>query len=275
MGKNKFKKREPKWFALATEGKTADGREIKREWIEEMAETYDPKNCTPTRINLEHIKFRRFDKTDPHSLSYGDVLEVKAEEREDGKLQLFGLLDPTDDLIELNNKRQKIYTSIEFTTNYAETGKAYLLGLAVTDSPTSLGTEMLQFSRVENGETIEEMQIVHSEFAEQEMSFDEVKTSFLDSIKAKFTKAEKVQETAFANTEQRFSEQEEAIGLLANECESLKKELSQRNEKISELSETVAEIAQKFAELETQEAKNYTKLPAQTGENKSTNLANF
>jgi hypothetical protein len=35
---------------------------------------------------------------------------------------------------------------MEVSTSFADTGKAYLVGLAATDDPASLGTEMLQFS---------------------------------------------------------------------------------------------------------------------------------
>ncbi|HEY0208634.1 GPO family capsid scaffolding protein, partial [Acerihabitans sp.] len=42
--------------------------------------------------------------------------------------------------------RQKIYTSMEVQPNFANSGKAYLVGLAITDDPASLGTEMLAFS---------------------------------------------------------------------------------------------------------------------------------
>lgn len=46
----------------------------------------------------------------------------------------------------MNKDRQKVYSSIEVNPSFAGTGKAYLEGLAVTDSPASLGTEMLKFS---------------------------------------------------------------------------------------------------------------------------------
>jgi len=32
-----------KWFVVATEGATTDGRTINRTWIEQMAANYDPK----------------------------------------------------------------------------------------------------------------------------------------------------------------------------------------------------------------------------------------
>ncbi|MGE6118870.1 GPO family capsid scaffolding protein, partial [Aeromonas salmonicida] len=60
------------------------------------------------------------------------------------RLALFVQIDPTPELVELNKKRQKVFTSVEIHPNLNEKG-AYLMGLAVTDSPASLGTEMLQF----------------------------------------------------------------------------------------------------------------------------------
>ena len=44
-----------KFFRIATEGATTDGRVISRAWIEQMARNYDPKKYG-ARINLEHLK---------------------------------------------------------------------------------------------------------------------------------------------------------------------------------------------------------------------------
>ena len=46
-------------------------------------------------------------------------------------------VDATDELVELKKKRQKIYHSIEVHPSFADTGKAYLMGLACTDNPAS------------------------------------------------------------------------------------------------------------------------------------------
>lgn len=48
--------------------------------------------------------------------------------------------------MELVKKGQKLFTSMEVSTKFADTGKAYLVGLGATDDPASLGTEMLAFS---------------------------------------------------------------------------------------------------------------------------------
>jgi len=130
-----------KFFVVATEGATTDGRTISREWIEKMAANYNPKTYG-ARVNLEHL---RGVLPDGPFRAYGDVLALKSEER-DGKLQLLAQISPTDDLVTLNKARQKVYTSMEVDPDFADTKEPYMVGLAVTDSPASLGTEMLQFS---------------------------------------------------------------------------------------------------------------------------------
>ncbi|MGE4338834.1 MAG: GPO family capsid scaffolding protein [Pigmentiphaga sp.] len=134
-----------KTFRIATEGATTDGRTISADWLRQMAKNYDPKKYG-ARINLEH--FRGVLPDGPFK-AYGDVISLKVEEIEmDGgkRLALFAELDPTPELIEFTKKRQKVYTSMEVDPDFAKSGEAYLVGLAVTDSPASLGTEMLKFA---------------------------------------------------------------------------------------------------------------------------------
>ncbi|QFT84505.1 Phage capsid scaffolding protein (GPO) serine peptidase [Halomonas sp. THAF12] len=131
------------FFRVATEGATTDGREISRDWITQMAANYDPAKYG-ARVWLEHNRGLFADGPFP---ALGDVTAVEAREVEDGKLGLFADIDPTDQLKQINEQRQKVYTSIEVNPKFADTGEAYLEGLAVTDSPASLGTEMLKFSR--------------------------------------------------------------------------------------------------------------------------------
>lgn len=135
-----------KRFRIAVQGATTDGREISRDWISQMAKNYDP-TVYGARINMEHIKGYAADST---FRRFGDVTKVEAEEITEGplagKLALFGYIDPTSDLVDLTKARQKVYTSIEVNPNFADTGEAYLVGLAVTDDPASLGTEYLSFS---------------------------------------------------------------------------------------------------------------------------------
>lgn len=138
------------FFRIAVEGQTAtDGREITRQIIEECVKTFN-RDTYGVRINMEHL--RGFDPNGPFGM-YGDVLELRHQEDDiqigdqtEKRLALYAQLDPTPELVELNRKRQKIYTSIEPQPNFGGTGMFGLVGLAVTDSPASLGTNMLKFS---------------------------------------------------------------------------------------------------------------------------------
>ncbi|WP_175752458.1 GPO family capsid scaffolding protein [Burkholderia ambifaria] len=138
-----------KFFRVAVEGSTVDGREIKREWLTQMAKNYN-RELYSARLNIEHIKGWAPMSTNSPFGAYGDVIALKAAEIEDGplkgKMGLYAQLDPTDELVTLSKKRQKIFTSIEVNPDFADIGEAYLVGLAATDDPASLGTEALQFA---------------------------------------------------------------------------------------------------------------------------------
>lgn len=132
-----------KFFRIAKEGATTDGRNIERAWLEQMAANYDPVNVYGARINLEH--YRGVVPDGPFK-AYGDVLALETREEDDGKLGLYAQIKPTADLVAMTKAGQKIYTSCEINPSFADTGEAYLVGLAVTDNPASLGTEILAFA---------------------------------------------------------------------------------------------------------------------------------
>jgi hypothetical protein len=138
-----------KFHRVAVEGATVDGRTIERSWIQQMADTFNP-DTYGVRVNMEHI---RGITADGPFKAYGDVRAVKTQEdditiagKTSKKLCLYAQIEPTDELVAYNQKAQKIFTSVEIQPDFAKSGKAALVGLAVTDSPASLGTEALQFS---------------------------------------------------------------------------------------------------------------------------------
>ncbi|UUN90382.1 GPO family capsid scaffolding protein [Pseudomonas extremorientalis] len=139
------KKHRSKFFRVAVEGATTDGRQIERQWLVDAAETYS-QNTYGARVWIEHMRSLL---PDSPFRAYGDVVALKTEEVDIAgakKLALFAQIEPTADLITMNKARQKMFTSIEIRPKFADTGRAYLDGIAVTDTPASLGTEMLTFS---------------------------------------------------------------------------------------------------------------------------------
>lgn len=180
-------KKVSKWFRIGVEGDTCDGRIISGNDIQEMAESFDPRvyGC---RINLEHIR-GLFPDGDFKRL--GDVVELKAEIIDDdsalnGKWALFARITPTDDLIAMNKKLQKVYTSMEIQPNFANTGKCYLVGLAVTDDPASLGTEYLEFCRNAKHNPLQRFKAnpenVFSAATLAELEFEDVPDTVLNSL---------------------------------------------------------------------------------------------
>lgn len=125
------------WRVIGVSGETADGRTILAKELQEMADQYDPE-IYGARINLEHMNFLFPD----FAGGYGDVVELKAEPwaKDETKTALLAKLNITDSLQKLWDSGQKIYTSMEITPRFADTNKAYLTGLAITDTPASLGT---------------------------------------------------------------------------------------------------------------------------------------
>lgn len=189
--KKKFKS---KMFRVATEGATTDGRKIERKWIEQIAKNFDPEKYG-ARVWLEH--FRGVMPDGPFR-AYGDVVAVESKTVEDGKLALFAQIDPTDDLIAMNKQRQKLYTSLEINESFADTGEAYLVGMGVTDSPASLGTEALKFS-ANSGMLAgrkQDAKNLFTEAVEADLVFDEEsepedKVSLADRVKSLFSSLRK------------------------------------------------------------------------------------
>ncbi|MDD0969360.1 MULTISPECIES: GPO family capsid scaffolding protein [Pseudomonas] len=128
------------WKRVATSGPTVDGREILPQELRDIAETYTPAKYTAV-IWCDHERW-----PGSHGTVFAVRLVEEGEDLEPGQIALEAQLKPNDRLLYLNDQGQKLFSSIEITPNFAGSGKAYLTGLAVTDSPASLGTQELYFS---------------------------------------------------------------------------------------------------------------------------------
>lgn len=133
------------WVIAATEGATVDGRNISKAWLEDIAELYSTDVFTAL-IWPEHSRssWGRF-----NGKNWGTVDEVKVAKK-GGKLRLFVKLTANSYLLEANKDGQQLFMSIEPEEDFQKTGKCYLLGLAVTDNPASIGTTRLKFSMGDN-----------------------------------------------------------------------------------------------------------------------------
>lgn len=129
------------WVIAATAGATVDGRVITEQWIKDMADQYSPDEYT-AMIWPEHF---RSSWAPFEGKNWGTVDEVKAA-KQGGALRLYVKLTANDYLLAANADGQKLFMSIEPNIDYKGTGKAYLQGIAVTDSPASTGTTRLKFS---------------------------------------------------------------------------------------------------------------------------------
>ena len=131
------------WVVLATSGSVVhgeeDGREIKKEWLEQMAENYNARVFT-AKIWPDHRRYN----------SGGTVVALKTQPAEEpelkGEIQLLGILAPNDWLIYANSAGEYTHPSIEVGENYLGKGGYFLKGLGVTDSPASAGVTELKFS---------------------------------------------------------------------------------------------------------------------------------
>ena len=143
------------FFRAFVEGNTiSDGRTITADMIDEIVETFNLDSYTP-RINIEHIA--GFSPEPPFN-GYGSVFAVKAQDdtikiagKDEKRRALYMQVDANDQLTDLAARDQKPFPSVELTPSYAGSGKVGVIGLAFTDTPASIGTQALKFSRTAPG----------------------------------------------------------------------------------------------------------------------------
>ncbi|HHY7917893.1 TPA: GPO family capsid scaffolding protein, partial [Escherichia coli] len=137
---------ERKKFRVAVSGSTIDGREISGEMLRQAAENYDP-SVYASRVNIEHVLSMW-----PSSelCAVGDLIALSTDEITEGKLAgrtaLYAEIEPTDRMKNMIADGKKVYSSIEMLPELDAVKGPYIVGLAMTDTPASLGTERLKFA---------------------------------------------------------------------------------------------------------------------------------
>lgn len=135
-----------KKFRVAVSGNTVDGREIQPQHLRDAAANYNLE-VYAARVNIEHY-LSPYPGSDFGAM--GDVVALSVEDITDGPLAgrtaLYAEIEPSERMKQMTDKGQKVYSSIELHPQFALNGKAYMMGLAMTDTPASLGTERLKFA---------------------------------------------------------------------------------------------------------------------------------
>lgn len=254
-----------KFFRIALEGATTDGRVIERVWLEQMAKNYNPKTYG-ARVNLEHYK-----GIDPAGLfkAYGDVIALETREEEGGKLGLYAQIAPTPELVAMTKAKQKIYTSCEIHPSFADTKEAYLVGLAVTDSPASLGTEVLSFAAKNPDASPFKHKKQHADNLftatgdEVVIEFEQVTPSVFSKVKELLGKVSK----KGAADDVKFADLTQAVETLATHGKEQAESLTNANNVIEQLTKKVGDQAaliekqtKDFADLQAK----LSKTPAST-----------
>jgi hypothetical protein len=250
------KKYRSRFFRVAVEGATTDGRTIERQWLIDAAETYSP-TTYGARVWMEHLRSMT---ADGPFRAYGDVVALKTEEVDIGgakKLALFAQIEPTKDLVDMvNSAKQKLYTSIEITPKFADSGRAYLSGLAVTDTPASLGTEMLAFC-AQNPDASplkarkQAPDNLFSEAAEVELQFEEVEDK-PGLGAALFSRVKELLKGKQAKDDTEFAQVGLAVKAIAEHVKDLPEQFAQNDQRVTALTGQVQSLQTELQTLKTQ-----------------------
>lgn len=278
-------KRVVKRFRVAREGQTVDGRSLSQQQIIDMSETYDPVEYT-ARINCEHLSgWWEGLKSEKKTSGLGDVVAVSHGMETFTKngvevqlMCLYATLSALPDLVEANQQGAKIFSSIEFYPKFADTDRAYLVGLAVTDTPASLGTEPLKFSRNSDVlRTVYEQEITLMTKGQTTPKADNTTTEDQPKQQPENTQDLNNQSegdgflqklsTMFASKKSGMSAQEQDLVLQSFKTLNEKTDdVTKENEGLqTELSELKADFEEFKTQLSTQPATNLTNTPPITG----------
>ncbi|MEC4729005.1 GPO family capsid scaffolding protein [Shewanella sp. D64] len=230
-------------ICILTAGPTIDGRHVEQQVIDDIAELYNPKTYN-ARINEEHWSW---------SDKCGSVLSVEKRGNE-----LWAVLKPNSKLLTTIERDQLLHTSCEIEPNYLNTGKSYLTGLALTDSPASLGTTAMHLSARKPADKGKIMLCTGATIDKKMMLAEDADTEELDQNQAKTLLSRLV---SFLSERQEFSEQDDKEELSVDkEVKALLAKNAEQNETISTVLNTLTAAVEKLSSQRNEVAIELTKL---------------
>ncbi|MGE4301985.1 MAG: GPO family capsid scaffolding protein [Victivallaceae bacterium] len=198
------------WFTIAVSGATIDGRTLSADALRQMAANYDTSVYTAV-INYEH----RYG-------NLGTVRKLRCVDIEGGKVALQAQIAPNKYYYQYNGESMGLFFSIEYIGKFADTDAPYLVGLAATDTPASLGTTELHFSCGGDDAAIERGDYVKAEkLTVEEPAAHGMREAFISALKDFFTTNKK--DTPDMTKEELSATLKEELGQISERLSALEK----------------------------------------------------
>ncbi|MGO2154592.1 MAG: GPO family capsid scaffolding protein [Serratia proteamaculans] len=227
-----------KKFRVMTSGVTVDGRKVTREQIHAMAASYNP-SLYGARVNIEHY-LSPFPGSD--FCAMGDVAALSAEDISEGLLageaSLFAEIEPTARMKAMTDDGKKIFSSVEIHPQFPTTNGPYLVGLAMTDTPASLGTDKLKFAAEKRGEVM------------RFSAADAETTMFTNAFEAELVQADQERSTSGSEWFSRV------MGILGKGKKTDDERFSQVHQAVEVVAQSQADLSDQFSSAEQTAASN-------------------
>lgn len=221
---------------IGRSGPTVDGRIISPEALEQAAANYS-KEIYTALIWPDHIRW----------FNMGTVEELRTEPNEEGGVDLFAVIAPNDIYLNANAAGQRLFTSMELTREFRDTGEHYLTGLAATDNPASAATSEMRFN-------VSERDTLYSEFTEHSLKPDDQPPGWFKKLFNK-TNEDSMSQQQLAILAEKFNTLEAAVAKLTppatEQTDTADSEQTQLTEKLSAISERLEALE---ANEQTQQA---------------------
>ncbi|EKF65039.1 putative capsid scaffolding protein [Serratia plymuthica A30] len=242
-----------KKFRVAVSGNTVDGREIQPQHLHDAAANYDPA-VYGARVNIEHY-LSPYPGSDFGAM--GDVAALSTEDITEGPLAgrtaLYAEIEASPRMVQMTDKGEKVYSSIELAPQFALNGKAYVVGLAMTDTPASLGTERLKFAAQQRAQVM----AFNNQQAEAPMFTEAIEAEVIELNAQRseegsqwFGRVMGILGKGKKTDDERFSQVHQAVEVVAQSQADLSDQFSATAEEIASNKKAIAKLAADLAAMQ-------------------------
>lgn len=209
------------------------------------------------RVNVEHYL-----SPCPSSefSAMGDVTALSTEDITEGPLAgrtaLYAEIEPTERMKQLVADGKKIYSSIELHPQFSVNGRAYLVGLAMTDTPASLGTERLKFTAQQRqavmtfnsvqGEAPLISEAIESEIIEMAEQRQEEGTQWFNRVMGIIGRGRKADDASFSRIQEAVEGVATSQADIIDRFNALETRHQQDSQKITSLTTELAALKEKL-----------------------------